>query len=75
LPAAAASVAICAWVPGGVQMSTTSTSSRLISSRQSVTVSGTPYARAAAATAPASRPDITVTTGVTGRPRSSGATR
>ena len=56
-------------------MSTTSTSSRLISSRQSVTVTGTPYAAAAAATAPASRPDITVTTGVTGRRRSSGATR
>jgi hypothetical protein len=58
-----------------VQTSTTSTSSRAISSRQSVTVAGTPYATAAAATALASRPDITVTTGVTGSRRSIGATR
>ena len=75
LPAAAAACAISACVPGGVQMSTTSTSARPIRARQSVVWSGTPQASATRATASASRPDITVTTGVTGRVRSSGATR
>jgi len=36
LPAEAAASAISAWVPGGVQMSTMSMSSRATSSRQSV---------------------------------------
>jgi len=40
-----------------------------------VVCSGTPQAAAARATAAPSRPDITLTTGVTGSGRSSGATR
>jgi hypothetical protein len=42
LPAAAAACAISAWVPGGVQMSTTSMSPRVTSVRQSVVCSGMP---------------------------------
>ena len=75
MPAAAAACAISACVPGGVQTSTTSMSSRVTSARQSVVCSGMPYAAAAAATAGPLRPDITLTTGVTGSGRSIGATR
>jgi hypothetical protein len=42
LPAAAAAAAISACVPGGVQMSTMSMSSRPTRARQSVVCSGTP---------------------------------
>ena len=58
-PACAAAEAISAWVPGGVQTSTTWTPGLATSSRQSVTQASNPYAAAARATFSGSRPLMT----------------
>jgi hypothetical protein len=67
LPASSAAIAISAWVSPGVQMSTTWTSSRSITRRQSVSVSAQPSRPAAAAVATGSRPQSTFIAGASGR--------
>ena len=74
LPAAAAAIATSAWVPGGVQTSMTSRSSRSTSARQSATASR-PRPAATAPTRAVSRPDIATGTKVVAPGRISGAVR
>ena len=64
-----------ACVPGGVQTSTTSTSLRSMTWRQSVTHDSMPHARDTVATASALRPDITTGVKTTADGRMSGAAR
>ncbi len=73
LPALAAASITSAWWPGGVQMSTMSTSAQVTTARQSVTHRSKPYAAAAEATAVSWRPLITRSRGRQGSARISGA--
>ncbi len=75
LPASNAAIAIWAWVSPGVQMSTRSTSSRVITSRQSVALEAQPSLAAAAAARSASRPTTTAISGDRGRSKKRGAVR
>jgi hypothetical protein len=67
LPAASAAMAISAWLSPGVQMSTTSMSSRRTSSRQSVEYPSQPSRVAAALTFGSFRPQIAAIRARSGR--------
>ena len=75
LPASSAAIAISAWVLPGVQMSMTSMSSRVSRARQSVSTDAHPKRRATSPAAAASRPQIAVRRGVSGRSKKAGAVR
>ena len=75
LPASSAAIAISACRSPGVQMSTRSTSSRSITRRQSVSTEAKPNRSAAAETASGLRPEITVSSGVSGRSKNRWALR
>src|SRR5690625_5140687 len=75
LPASSAATAISAWVSPGVQMSTTSTSSRSIARRQSVSTASQPSWAAAAVARSSSRPTSTAMCGSSGRSKNRWALR
>lgn len=75
LPASNAAIAISACESPGVQMSTTATSSRAISLRQSVSVAAQPICSAAAAVPSADRPHNAAITGRAGRSKNADTLR
>jgi hypothetical protein len=75
LPASRAAIAISACVSPGVQMSTSATSARSITRRQSVSVLRQPMRSAAAAVAVALRPHSAARSGRSGRSKNRPAVR